>query len=108
MMLAEQGKVSISDPVSEYLPDFAGGERDLVEGVKLGTMKLTMTSTGPLSAFNPMMKLVDLPYLFTSAQQAYKVLDGPIGRQILDEFDKSGILHVHWRPERPLVCPSRL
>jgi len=30
MMLAEQGKVSISDPVSEYLPDFAGGERDLV------------------------------------------------------------------------------
>ena len=54
-----------------------GGERDLVEGVKLGTMKLTMTSTGPLSAFNPMMKLIDLPYLFTSAQQAYKVLDGP-------------------------------
>ena len=35
-----------------------------------------------------MMKLVDLPYLFTNAQQAYKVLDGPIGRQILDEFEK--------------------
>ena len=73
-----------------------GGERDLVEGVKLGTMKLTMTSTGPLSAFNPMMKLIDLPYLFTSAQQAYKVLDGPIGRQILDEFDKAGIHALVW------------
>jgi tripartite ATP-independent transporter DctP family solute receptor len=73
-----------------------GGERDLVEGVKLGTMKLTMTSTGPLSAFNPMMKLIDLPYLFTSSQQAYKVLDGPIGRQILDEFDKSGIHALVW------------
>ena len=73
-----------------------GGERDLVEGVKLGTMKLTMTSTGPLSAFNPMMKLVDLPYLFTSAQQAYKVLDGSIGRQILDEFDKAGIHALVW------------
>jgi len=73
-----------------------GGERDLVEGVKLGTMKLTMTSTGPLSAFNPMMKLVDLPYLFTSAQQAYKALDGPIGRQILAEFEKQGLYGLVW------------
>ncbi|MEI8190692.1 MAG: TRAP transporter substrate-binding protein DctP, partial [candidate division NC10 bacterium] len=61
----------------EYYPSSQlGGERDLVEGVKIGTMKLTAVSTGPLSGFNPMMKLVDLPYLFTSAQQAYKVLDG--------------------------------
>jgi tripartite ATP-independent transporter DctP family solute receptor len=73
-----------------------GGERDLVEGVKLGTMKLTMTSTGPLSAFNPMMKLVDLPYLFTNTQQAYKALDGPIGRQILAEFEKQGLYGVVW------------
>ena len=73
-----------------------GGERDLVEGVKLGTMKLTMTSTGPLSAFNPMMRLVDLPYLFTSAEQAYKVLDGPIGRQILAEFEKQGLYGMVW------------
>ncbi len=73
-----------------------GGERDLVEGVKLGTMKLTMTSTGPLSAFNPLMKLVDLPYLFTNTQQAYKALDGPIGRQILAEFEKQGLYGVVW------------
>src|SRR5512147_76777 len=44
----------------EYYPSSQlGGERDLAEGVKLGTMKLTIVSTGPLSAFNPMIKLVD-------------------------------------------------
>ena len=76
----------------EYYPSSQlGGERDLAEGVKLGTMKMTIVSTGPLSAFNPMIKLVDLPYLFTSSQQAYRVLDGPIGHQILDEFEKSGL-----------------
>ena len=81
----------------EYYPSSQlGGERDLAEGVKLGTMKLTIVSTGPLSAFNPMIKLVDLPYLFTSSQQAYKVLDGPIGRPILDEFEKSGLHALAW------------
>ena len=72
-----------------------GGERDLVEGVKLGTMKLTMTSTGPLSAFNPLMKLVDLPYLFTNTQQAYRLVD-TIGRQILASSTSPG-------PRRGLV-----
>jgi tripartite ATP-independent transporter DctP family solute receptor len=102
----------------EYYPSSQlGGERDLVEGVKIGTMKLTMTSTGPLSAFNPMMKLVDLPYLFTSTAQAYKVLDGPIGRQILDGFDKFGLHALVWyengwreltNSKRPVKSPADL
>jgi TRAP-type transport system periplasmic protein len=102
----------------EYYPSSQlGGERDLVEGVKLGTMKLTAVSTGPLSGFNPMMKLVDLPYLFTTAQHAYKVLDGPIGRQILDEFDKSGLHALAWyengfrqltNSKRPVKAPADL
>jgi tripartite ATP-independent transporter DctP family solute receptor len=102
----------------EYYPSSQlGGERDLVEGVKIGTMKLTAVSTGPLSGFNPMMKLVDLPYLFVSAQQAYKVLDGPIGRQILDEFEKSGLHALVWyengfrqltNSRRPVKSPADL
>ena len=28
MLLVERGKVSLSDPVSTYLPEFTGGERD--------------------------------------------------------------------------------
>ena len=68
-----------------------GNERDLVEGLQLGTVDLVVTSTGPLGGFVPKMFVVDLPFLFRDKEHAYKVLDGPIGRGLLDAFSEKGI-----------------
>ena len=68
-----------------------GNERDLVEGLQLGTIDLVVTSTGPLGGFVPRMFVVDLPFLFRDREHAYKVLDGPIGRELLDAFSAKGI-----------------
>jgi len=68
-----------------------GNERDMVEGLQLGTIDLVVTSTGPLGGFVPRMFVVDLPFLFRDREHAYKVLDGPIGRELLDAFSPKEI-----------------
>ena len=68
-----------------------GNERDMVEGLQLGTIDLVVTSTGPLGGFVPKMFVVDLPFLFRDREHAYKVLDGPIGRDLFDAFAAKGI-----------------
>jgi tripartite ATP-independent transporter DctP family solute receptor len=68
-----------------------GDERQVVEGLQLGTVHLAVSSTGPLGGFVPDMNVLDLPFLFRDAQHAYKVLDGEIGRGLLDKFEGVGI-----------------
>jgi tripartite ATP-independent transporter DctP family solute receptor len=68
-----------------------GNERDMVEGLQLGTIDLVVTSTGPLGGFVPKMFVVDLPFLFRDREHAYKALDGPIGKDLFEAFVPKGI-----------------
>jgi tripartite ATP-independent transporter DctP family solute receptor len=68
-----------------------GDERQVVEGLQLGTVHLAVSSTGPLGGFVPDMNVLDLPFLFRDANHAYKVLDGEIGRSLLAKFEAVGI-----------------
>ena len=67
------------------------GERELLEGLQLGTIDLAVTATGPVSNFSADMGVVDLPFLFTSNEHVDKVLDGPVGRSLLDGLEKANI-----------------
>ncbi|MFQ3579993.1 MAG: TRAP transporter substrate-binding protein DctP [Bacteroidales bacterium] len=71
-----------------------GEERDMVEGLQIGTVDVAVISTGPLGSFVPEIGVVDLPFLFSSAEHAYKVLDGDIGQSILTKFEPKGILGI--------------
>lgn len=68
-----------------------GEERELVEGLQLGTVDMTAVSTGPLVSFVPQVGVLDLPFLFQDSAHAYRVLDGEVGRDILGRFDARGI-----------------
>ncbi len=48
-------------------------------------------STAPLSGFSPSMGILDLPFLFRDYAHVDKVLDGPVGRQLMDEIEKAGM-----------------
>jgi len=69
-----------------------GDERDMVEGLQLGTVDIVLSSTGPLGNFVPQMNVVDLPFLFRDKDHAYKVLDGEIGQELLQKFEPEGII----------------
>ena len=68
-----------------------GGEREVVEGVQLGTVDMTIVSTGTLSNFVPEVGVFDVPFLFSSLDHARRVLDGEIGQEMLARFDEAGL-----------------
>jgi len=67
------------------------GERELVEGMQAGIIDIAVTSTGPLANFSPDMGVVDLPFLFLSNEHVDKVLDGSIGRQLLNGLETANL-----------------
>jgi TRAP-type transport system periplasmic protein len=70
--------------IDTYPATQLGSERDMIEGLQLGTVDFVVTSTGPVGGFVPKMFVVDLPFLFRDREHAYKVLDGQIGKGLLD------------------------
>jgi tripartite ATP-independent transporter DctP family solute receptor len=73
-----------------------GGEREMIEAVQLGTLDLVNTSTGPVGNFVPEVKIVDIPFLFRDYDHARKVMDGPIGQDILTKFPSKGLVALAW------------
>jgi len=67
------------------------GEREVLEGMQIGNIDLAVTATGPISGFSPSMMVLDLPFLFRDYKHVDAVLDGTIGRKLLDDLEKSGL-----------------
>lgn len=73
-----------------------GGEREVAEAVQLGTVEATVVSTGPLPSFVPEVGVFDIPYLFRDLGHARRVLDGPIGQEMLKNFEEAGLIALAW------------
>ena len=73
-----------------------GGERDVLEGMQIGSVELAITSTGPIGNFVPEIYALDFPFLFTSYDHAHKVLDGPIGTDLLKKFTDKDLIGLAW------------
>lgn len=73
-----------------------GGEREVIEGVQLGTVEATIVSSGTLANFVPETGVFDIPFLFRDLGHARRVLDGPIGQDILAQFDDVGLVALAW------------
>ena len=81
----------------QHFPSSAlGGEREMIEAVQLGTQDLTNVSTGALGNFVPETKIVDIPFLFRDYDHARKVMDGPIGQDILKKMPAKGLIGLAW------------
>lgn len=67
------------------------GEKELLEAIQQGTIDLYVGSTGPVAGFSPSMGILDLPFLFRDYAHVDKILDGPVGRQLLEDMGKANI-----------------
>jgi TRAP-type transport system periplasmic protein len=68
-----------------------GNDNAILEGVRLGSVDIAMTGIPFFTAFVPKFNVMDLPYLFRDAAHVHKVVDGPIGEELLKELEKSRI-----------------
>lgn len=69
-----------------------GSERDAVEGVSMGTIECTLSSTGPLANFSKKFMAFDLPFIIQDRDKAFKVMDGKVGKSILDSVADKGLI----------------
>lgn len=63
-----------------------GNDVTLVTGVRSGTIDIGATGNPFVTGLAPRLNALDLPYQFADAQQAYRALDGAVGRSLLDEL----------------------
>lgn len=68
-----------------------GNERDMVEGLQLGTQEMVLVSTAVLSSFTDKFLVFDLPFLFATTDQARMVCDSDLGEEILTSIDGEGL-----------------
>jgi len=79
---------------------FAGGqlgsEVNIVSGLTTGIVDLTMHTSGFLENFFPHIQAIDLPFLFKDSASAERLLDGPIGQELLNDMQTKGIYGLTW------------
>lgn len=68
-----------------------GDEREMTEGLQLGTIDITVAVAATLSGFDSDLDVFNFPYLFDSREEAFKVLDGKTGQKIFKGLEKQGI-----------------
>lgn len=83
--------------VEVYPSQQLGGSREMIEGMQLGTIEATVLASGKYAGFDMTVGILDLPFLFPSVEDAYRILDGPIGDKILACLEDDGIKAVaYW------------
>ena len=68
-----------------------GHERELAEGVKMGTVDICTVSSGALPSWVPSFQVWGVPFLIRDRQHAYNVCDGEVGEQWKKEFLAQGM-----------------
>ena len=69
-----------------------GEEKETIEQTRAGAIDLNRTNVALIGTFVPAMNVLAMPFLFRSIEHLQKVLDGPIGNEILDSFDAYGFV----------------
>ncbi len=95
-----------------------GAQREMLEGLRLGTIEMTMVTVGFMSSYDQFLNIFELPYLYRDHFHSYKVFDGPIGEDVKKRieaktdfkplaFFEAGVRHLT-NSRRPIKTPEDL
>lgn len=76
-----------------------GSQTNILTSMQTGIIDLCAHTSGFIDTLFPKFQVVDLPFLFPTLASAEKVLDGPVGKQLLDMRPSKGIYGLsygHW------------
>ena len=68
-----------------------GGESDMLDSMSMDMLDMGIITAGPFVNFSEMMGVLDMPFLFANNDGAYRILDGEIGRELLDTLEDAGL-----------------
>ncbi len=67
-----------------------GNETEILQQIQMNTIQMGVITGGPFDTFNPIVRVINYPFLFKDSAQADGILDGPIGKEILDDLASVG------------------
>jgi tripartite ATP-independent transporter DctP family solute receptor len=94
-----------------------GSERQTLELLQIGSVGMTKVSAAVLENFAPNVKVVSLPYIFSSKEHAHRVMDGNIGRDLLTESEAFWLRGLtfydagsrsYYSKDKPILSPDDL
>jgi len=83
---ATGGRLSIQMYPSMQL----GGEKEMIEQAQVGALQIARISVGPMGPLVPELNVFNLPFMFRDAAHMEKVIDGPIGDEMLKKLSDHG------------------
>jgi len=92
---ATGGRLSIQMFASMQL----GGEKEAIEQAQVGAIQLARVSVGTLGPVIDDLNVLNLPFLFRNTAHMQAVIDGPIGRDLLDRVTgnaRAGLVGLCW------------
>ena len=69
-----------------------GNEKDTIEQTKIGALAMTRVNIAPMNNICPETQVPTMPFLFRSKDHLHKVLDGPVGEEILAACAPQGFI----------------
>src|SRR6266498_5443441 len=76
-----------------------GGEKEMIEQAQVGALQIARISVGPMGPLVPELNVFNLPFMFRDAAHMEKVIDGPIGDELLknlSEHPTAGLIGLCW------------
>ena len=105
------GRIEVQVAPSAQLGDDAA----MITALRSGTLDMSANSQGATAAIVPEYGAFGMPFLFTSADQAFKLLDGPLGKELADASAAKGLIVLgYWdngirhisNNKRPVLTPA--
>ena len=69
-----------------------GSEKETLDQVKIGALEMNRVNISSLNSMCPKSLVPTLPFLFNSVEHMRKVLDGPVGEEILKGCEHEGLV----------------
>src|SRR3984893_19316107 len=76
-----------------------GGEKETIEQTQIGAIQLLRVSAGTVGPIVDDINVVNMPFLFRNMAHAEKLMDGPIGQELLDKIAanaNAGLVALCW------------
>lgn len=69
-----------------------GGDLPVVSALQGGTIEMSLMNASLLNGLVKEFAVFDFPYLFDNEEEAYAVLDGPVGKKLMDMLPEKGLV----------------
>jgi len=92
-----------------------GDDVAMIDSLLAGTLDMSANSQGPVSAVVPEYNAFGMPFLFANVTQAWKVLDGPLGKELAQKTAAKGMIVLgYWdngirqmtNNKKPILTPA--